>query len=161
MKIDLDKIAEKVVTELPLKTQWQINDVPLIFDFAWARNKLEPISRSFLSCKIEEAWETLYVFGDQDYAESGGAKAAITVDSKTGTIFGFDLERTNDNIIFFINSDIDKYIESFKLFDTVLRNNETSKGQLEKELQEIDPKGYQRSDWVPLAKHISDISTGA
>jgi hypothetical protein len=130
--------------------------VPLDFDFTWAQFKLDAISNSFISCKIEEDWKTLYVFGVQDYAEDGGATPAITVDSETGNIFGFDAERSKNNIIYFINTDIDKYIASFQLFDNVLRTKITSKRQLEKELKEIDPEGYEKSDWKLLAKHLHE-----
>jgi len=154
VEINLDNIRKKIVDELPSKIRWYIEGEPLDFDFSWAQFKLDPVSKSFMSCTIEEEWNNLFVIGDQDYSEGGGATPAITVNSNTGEIFGFDVERSKENIIFFINTDIDKYIESFNLFDEVLRAKNIHKSKLENKLRKIDPNGYDKSDWLLLAKHI-------
>jgi hypothetical protein len=46
----------------------------------------------------------------------------VTIEGQTGMVFGLDVERDGD-AVFFLNSSVSHFIETFRAFDEVLRES--------------------------------------
>jgi hypothetical protein len=126
----------------------------LDFDFSRAQSPLEPIRRSDLIGEIEDEWLRLYLFGQQRYAEGGGASPLLGVDSTNGEIYGLDVERETSSATFFLNSGVHEFVQMFLLFDGVLRFRRESVHSIPSVAEAIDSKGFAKSEWRDLAVHL-------
>lgn len=66
-----------------------------------------------------------------------------------GTVHGIDLERDADPVFWF-NSSLESFIETFRLLDAVLRNSEAVTPDLRAAVERLDPTVFPKSDWAGL-----------
>lgn len=150
--IDPETIRLEITKRLPIRTRWMVAGVALDFDFSFSRVPLRPITAvDEIGCEIEESWTALYLFGEQRY--DGGASPFLGVHRNTGEICGLDVEREKSQV-FLLNSDVEKFIRTFRRFDELLRGSSLAPGVLSRELRTIDPDAFQRSDWRDFADYI-------
>jgi len=136
---------------LPLKVTWQITGMSICVDFSRCRDLLKPLQKTDTNSKIEDEWKALYLFGEEDYADGGGAHPWLGVNEDTGKIYGLDIQRTEP--IYFLNTDVEKYIKTFLLFDNVVRQGQSSIEELSKSSRKLDP-AFTKSDWRLLADYL-------
>ena len=103
---------------------------------------------------VEEQWTSLRIFGEEDYAEGGGASPYLGVHSESGEIFGLDLEREMSQM-FLLNSDIDRFILTFLVLDRVLRLGGPPEAQIGARLEQIDPGVFEHSEWRLLSDYVT------
>lgn len=153
--IDSENIRAQVVTQLPAHVRWRVNETPLDFDFSRARDPLRTFGTIDTNGvgDIEKEWTLLYLFGEQHYAEGGGASSWIGVHKEKGEIFGLDLERES-SAMFFMNSNLDKFIKTFLIFDEALRYGKIPFKTLSSKAAQIDPLGFLKSEWQDLADYL-------
>lgn len=114
-----------------------------------------PLTASdIVSGPIEAAWTSLRLFGEQDYAEGGGASPFLGVDLDSGEIFGLDVEREKSQM-FLLNSDVDRFIQTFLALDGALRLGALRDAQIGQRLRQIDPGAFDRSEWQLLSDYVT------
>jgi hypothetical protein len=122
--VDVERIRRELEVRLPLKARWLLHGVPLAFDFSRARSPLRPLGPSdVVGCDLEREWRTLWVFGEQDFADGGGACPYICVHGDNGRIYGLDVERSSDHMFLF-NFNADGFVRTFTVLDGALRREE-------------------------------------
>src|SRR5215471_15351631 len=137
---DIESIRLRIVTRLPVRARWLVNGTPLDFDFSRSQTPLRTITASdVVGGPVEGEWTSLRIFGEEDYAEGGGASPYLGVHSESGEIFGLDVEREMSQM-FLLNSDIDRFIQTFLALDRVLRRGEPPDAQIGERLEQIDPR---------------------
>src|SRR5882762_6273506 len=95
------EIARMVAAELPRTRQWRIANVPLDYDFSRAQSDLEYLDQpAFEGYPIVGRWEPLYIFGEERYAEGGGAISVLCVSAVSGAVVGLDIEREGESLFF-------------------------------------------------------------
>ena len=152
---DLESIRLQITSRLPARVRWLINGTPLDFDFSRAQAPLKPVTPADLNgLGIDDSWQHLCLFGQENFAEGGGANPYLAVDRDTGQIFGLDVERDSAQL-FLLNSDIERYILTFQRFDQALRLKTLGPDRFLDELRKIDPCAFARSDWRSLSNHIT------
>jgi len=151
--VDLEHVRTQVATRVPVRVRWVLNGTPLDFDFSRARSPLQTLESADMSGDIEKEWTRLYLFAEQRFAEGGGASPWIGVHQKNGEVFGLDVERES-TAMFFMNSDVDRFIKTFLVFDEALRLGKISLKALSSAATQIDPLGYSKSDWRVLAEYV-------
>ena len=152
--IDPESARQEVARRLPAHVRWLIRGVPLDFDFSRSHAPLRPIAPTDLSgCGIEDEWTTLYLFGEEDYADGGGASPYLGVHRDTGSICGLDVEREESHV-FILNSNVDRFIRSFQKIDEMLRHTPVVSGMLSRALMEIDPDVFQHSEWRDFSSYV-------
>ena len=83
--INLDLVRRKIMHALPARARWFVDDSPLDFDFSRAQRDLRPIGESDTSgFEIPQEWLSIYLFGEEDYAQDGGAAPYLGVHADTG-----------------------------------------------------------------------------
>jgi hypothetical protein len=154
---DMESIRLQIVRRLPTRVRWLVHEDPLDFDFSRSSASLSPVTHADVNdiTTIEPEWTLLRIFGQQDYCEGGGATPYLGVHIESGAILGLDLER-QDSHIFLLNSDFDRFIRTFLVFDQVLRSGSLSPAQLARRASEIDAAAFPRSDWRLLAECVSE-----
>jgi hypothetical protein len=131
-----------------------IDGIAWDFDFTRSQRPLLPLLDSDLNGgDIDAQWTVLDLFGEEDYAEGGGASPLLGVHRETGQIFGLDVERESSQM-FLLNSDADRFIRTFLLFDDVLRAGKLPAGDVAKRAREVDPGTFQGSEWQELAEYL-------
>lgn len=145
---DLESIRLQVATRLPVRVRWLIRQNPLDFDFSPSQSPLLN-ANDFLGSPPDSQWTALHIFGEQDYAEGGGATPLLAVHAENGEILGLDLDR-DQSPIFLLNSNMDLFIKTFLELDEVLRFNRSPQLQIRECLKKIDPGAFERSDWLGL-----------
>jgi hypothetical protein len=104
-------------------------------------------------------WRELFIFGEEDFAEGGGASPFVTIQSQTGMVFGLDVERDGD-ATFLLNSSVSHFIETFRVFDEVLRTGTASPSGLLERVRAADPDAFERSEWRDAAEHVRSSVVG-
>jgi|SRR6266850_4230347 len=145
---DPESIRLQVATRLPVRVQWLIEQTPLDFDFSPSQAPLLN-ANDFLGGPPDQRWTALHIFGEQDYAEGGGATPFLGVHAESGEILGLDLDR-DESQIFLLNSNIDLFIKTFLELDEVLRLSRSPQVQIRERLKKIDPGAFERSEWLGL-----------
>src|SRR5216117_2705717 len=115
-----DYVRSQIAAHLPARVRWLVNRSPLDFDFSRSQRPLQPLLASEVNGDLEPEWSALDLFGEEDYAEGGGASPFLGVHRSSGQIFGLDVERESSQM-FLLNSDDDRFIRTFLLFDEVVR----------------------------------------
>ena len=153
--IDVEPIRLQIVTRLPVRVRWLVNGTPLDFDFSRSQAPLRPImAGDVIAGAVEEQWTSLRIFGEEDYAEGGGASPYLGVHSESGEIFGLDVEREMLQM-FLLNSDIHRFIQTFLELDRMLRLGGPPDAQIGGRLEQIDPVAFQHSDWRFLCDYVT------
>jgi SUKH-4 immunity protein len=151
VEFDQNASATAVASTLPARARWMIGGTPLDFDFSTAGHG----HRSLPDEAIEPgdaAASDLLVFGEQDFAEGGGAFTWLCVRKRDGSVVGFDPELANP--IFLLNSSIERFVATFRLLNEYLAENEPLPAECESRLQAIDPETYSTSDWRLLVESL-------
>jgi hypothetical protein len=153
---DIESIRQQIVTRLPVRVRWLVNGTRLDFDFSRSEAPLEPVMAcDFNSATvIEKEWTSLRIFGEDDYVEGGGASAYLGVHSGSGEFFGLDVERETSEM-FLLNSDVDRFIQTFLALDRVLRPDGLPDARIRERLGEIDPNAFERSEWRLLCDYVT------
>jgi hypothetical protein len=152
--IDPESVRQEVVRRLPAHVRWLVRGVPWDFDFSRSRVPLRPIAPTDLNgCNIEDEWTTLYIFGQEDYADGGGASPYLGVHLDTGEICGLDVER-DESQVFILNSNVDRFIRTFQKIDEMLRHTPVAPEVLFRALTGIDPDAFQHSEWRDASSYI-------
>lgn len=140
---------------LPERARWLIRGTPLDFDFLALRSPLRPLAE--LVDGVAARFAELCVFGEECFAQRGGASPFLAVNSASGAIVGFDIER-NLEPQFILSSNAASFVKTFVVFDRALRLGVFPVTDLAKELERIDPEGYDRSEWRDLAEAASNAA---
>jgi hypothetical protein len=144
MELDRNITEAAIVSRLPVQARWMINGTPLDFDFSVAGHGLRGLPDETIEAENNGASDLL-VFGEQDFAEGGGARPWLCVSKRDAAVFGFDPERGNP--LFLMNSSVERFITTFRLLDEYLGKNVPLPSDCESRLRTIDPDAYPRSDW--------------
>jgi hypothetical protein len=144
-QIDQESVRNRIINELPKYTRWFIGEVPLDFAFKRAQTILSPLTDDEINGTLEAEWATLYLFGDADYAEGGGAHTFIGIDVLSGLVKGLDVE--SEEPLFIINTNIDAFIKTFCLLNAAFQQSATPLEHYAKDVQQIDPKAFDNSWW--------------
>src|SRR5579883_164537 len=83
---------ETLTSGPPAQARWMIDGTPLDFQFTVGRHGLHRLPDEVLVSGDTAASELL-VFGEQDFAEGGGARPWLCVREGDGSVYGFDAER--------------------------------------------------------------------
>jgi hypothetical protein len=153
MKPDVEAIRLAIVTQLPLRARWRIYDTPLDYDFGVARRDLRELPRDAIASGDVRFFDLL-IFGDYDCAEGGGAHPWLGIRKTDGAVYGLDPER--EDPLFFLNSSIEEFIQTFALLNEYLGKGKELPFDLEDRVRNIDPEAYPESDWRLLVEHIAD-----
>lgn len=154
--IDTEAVRHQVLASLPTDARWLLNGIPLAFSFARATARLEPLDPSEVTGPLELEWRSLHLFGEQDYADGGGATPFIGVDVNSGKIIGLDLERDTAPLSLF-NSNIDAFIRTFRLLDDAFRREPVLVHVLEAQVRQIDPAAFSSSEWARLLEFLAEL----
>ena len=171
--VDVEELRARIVTHLPLRVRWHVHETPWDFDFARARCPLKALEPSDFQPDFCEEWRDLIIFGEEDYAEGGGARPFLTIHRETGEILGFDIDRhtkpaalltMHERIhvpIYTLNSSIEGFIRSFAILDEALRLGSRALEGLADALRLADPSVFDSSEWKDVAAWVEEWRTKA
>lgn len=91
---------------------------------------------------------SLALFGEQDYADGGGARPLLGIDTHTGEVVGLDPER--DSCLYLLNTNLEAFIRMFTLFDNFVRLRRGTVAELSSGARAIEPSAFDRSAWAML-----------
>lgn len=152
---DLEYIRSEITKRLPRRVRWLVHETSIDFDFSKARKPLDTVKESdFIAGGSDKKWRVLFIFGEQDVSEGGGARPFLGVHKSTGKIYGLDVER-DTSPIYLLNTDIDSFIATLRLFDAALRRHKGDVSALAAAARELDRAAYSRSDWRLLAEYLT------
>lgn len=155
----IDELRVQLAVQLPPRVRWLVDDTPWDWDFSRARNALKLISADDVSqyTALAAEWSQLHIFGEEDFA--GGAKPFLTIHAQTGAVCGLDVERDGD-APFLLNSSMSHFIETFRLFDEVLRTGTASPSGLLERVRAADPDAFQKSEWRDAVDYVQSSAVG-
>lgn len=146
--IDSEAAREKIIRLLPIKVSWDMTYDGVDFDFSRAQRFLKPLQQDEISGgELDTSWEVLLLFGAANYCDGGGGQPVLGLHKLTGEVWAIDIEMDS---MYFVSSDVDRFIESFLVLDAYFRLKILPKDQVEPMLRKIDPLVYDRSDWKSL-----------
>jgi hypothetical protein len=162
MGLDRKAIEFTLAAGLPVQSRWMIDGTPLDFEFTVGRLGLHRLPDEALRAS-DTASSDLQVFGEQNFAEGGGASLWLCVRGRDGSVYGFDPER--EEPVFLLNFSIDRFVATFRLLNDYLAKNRPLPLDCESRLRAIDPEAYPNSDWRLLVECLrragSDAAPGA
>jgi hypothetical protein len=157
--IDPEAIRQAIIARLPMRVRWSLAGVPLATDFSRCQAPLRTIEPTdIVGRDTQGSWGDLFLFGDQDYADGGGARPFLAVHRHTGEIVGFDVERESSQI-YLLNSTVDAFIQTFEQLNELFRSERAIVSRLSDVLMEIDPQAFPKSDWRELIDEIARTRT--
>jgi hypothetical protein len=153
--IDPESVRQEVMRRLPIHARLVIEGDSLDFDFSRSRAPLLTIAATDVNdfTIIEIGWSALYLFGEQDFCDGGGAHPYLGVNLDSGEICGLDIEREKSHV-FLLNTNLDRFIRTFQKIDEILRCVPVARGRLSEALTEIDPEAFQRSEWQNFSRYV-------
>jgi hypothetical protein len=152
--VDLERCRSELETQLPLRVRWLLHrGEPLAFDFSRARKPLRRLEPSDIGGDPEQDWSGLWLFGEYDYSDGGGASGYVGVHEGTGVIHGLDVERSSSPM-FFYNSDAGAFVRTFAAFNEAFRRGEVDSDSLSIRANEVDGDGFRRSEWRSLIEYL-------
>jgi len=155
---NLNQIRLELAAGLPLRTRWLIHETTLDFDFARCQNPLVSVDRLMpVGFEPDCRSASLFAFGEQDYAEGGGASPYLVIDRTSGEVLELDLETSNDPIRF-LNSSSSTFVLTFAALERAIRLRETPIADLKRQLEAIDFQGFHRSHWRLLVEEAADAN---
>lgn len=149
---DLDAARRRIASELPPRARWVIHGTPLEFDFSRCTQPLRAPSESDIQGALEPEWLSLALFGEQDYADGGGARPLLGIDTHTGEVVGLDPER--DSCLYLLNTNLEAFIRMFTLFDNFVRLGRGTVADLSSAARAIEPSSFDRSAWATLLEQL-------
>jgi hypothetical protein len=151
MEVDWKSIETVVASSLPLRARWIVNGTSLDFDFSLLGQGLRTLPDEPVAVG-DEMKSDLLIFGQQDFAEGGGARPWLCVRKRDGWVYGFDPDE--DKPLFLLNSSIERFVATFQFLNEHLRKNEPLQLDCESHLRIIDPEAYPMSEWRLLAESL-------
>jgi hypothetical protein len=101
---------------LPVHSRWTFADLTIDFRFQRSRTELRPISDAdVVGGGPKPEWTNLWVVGEFDVAEGGGAQSYIVIRPADGAVCGLDVEADPGKEIRYFNSSIDRFVRAFHL----------------------------------------------
>lgn len=152
--LELDSIQKRLRDALQQRVRWVVRDTTIDFDFSRLLEPLAPLQDFEIDGPIEPEWRSLFLFGQQDVAEGGGASPFLGIDIHTGAVHGLDLERDPD-CVFLLNSSVDAFLETFALFDDVLRQGTVPLESVDSRARTIDP-AFSTTEWSDFLDFLLD-----
>ena len=149
-EIDLEYVRAQVAAHLPHHVRWNVDETTVDYDFSRARAPLRVLTEDEILGGIDKQWQTLYLFGEEDVSEGGGSRPFLGVELNEGKVYGLDVERDRSPM-FLLNSDIDRFVKTFRLFDETIRYRTIHIPDLPSLAAAIDPDAYLASEWRLLA----------
>jgi hypothetical protein len=159
----LEELRLTVVARLPRRARWFLGETPWDWDFSRAARPLEPVPDDDAVSWMEvlpEDWRQMLIFGEEDFAEGGGASPFVSVHAQTGAVVGLDVERER-SAAFLLNSSLPAFIETFLLLDEGMRANGKVPPALRDRIRAVDPGVFERSEWRFLVDELEDRAVGA
>ena len=154
---DVEALRLTIVERLPVRSRWLLAGASLDWDFSRAAQPLQSLSDADAE-KWKEVlpsdWRELFIFGEESYAEGGGAAPLLCVHAETGEVIGLDAERESSST-YLVNSTVPAFIETFLLLDEALRPGAVVPAGLKERIYEADPSGFDGSDWRDLVDFLS------
>jgi hypothetical protein len=74
---NLEQVRLQVASQLPIRVRWLIDGTPDDYNFSRASAPLQPLQESEINGQTDNEWLSLHLFGEEDYAEGGGAQSPI------------------------------------------------------------------------------------
>lgn len=159
MAIDVDAVRSAIVDGLPARARWMLGEIPLGFDFSVGRGGPRPLSDEDVYGGLEESWADLLVFGECNYADGGGARPWLAIRRADGAVCSLDVEARDAISVY--NTSIERFIRTFALLDSSLGAGRPLPPETEDRVREIDPEGYDSSEWCGLIDHVRDCEREA
>ena len=126
---DLEQLRLKTLSRLPDQVYWRVQERRVVFDFRRAFRPLKPVSTADLFRRLEPEWAQIYVFGDRVTVNGGGSRSLLGIHQDSGAVYGLDPERKGSPL-YLLNSNAEAFIDTFLLFDRMLRSVPTSLAEL-------------------------------
>jgi hypothetical protein len=158
MGLDRMAVESTLAYGLPGQARWIIDGTPLDFEFTVGRFGLRTLPDEVLEASDTVSSELL-VFGEQDFAEGGGAHPWLCVRERDGSVYGWDPER--EDPMFLLNSSVEQFIATFRLLNDYLPKNKPLPPDSDSQLRAIDPEAYPNSDWRLLVECLRSTDPGA
>lgn len=147
MPRDLTTATSLVRERLPPSSRWPILGTQVDWSFAGTWQRIDPEVLGIDDGAVV-ALQPFLVFGE--YAYDGGASPLVGLHECDGTVHGIDVELGSDPVFWF-NSSLEAFVETFRLLDSVLRSPAASaRPGLRDEAERLDPAGFEKSDWAGL-----------
>lgn len=151
--VDLEQLRLRTLSRLPDQVYWRVHERRVVFDFRRALRPLKPVSTADLFRRLEPEWARIYVFGDRVTVNGGGSRSLLGIQQGTGGVYGLDPER-KASPLYLLNSNAEAFIDTFLLFDRMLRSVPTSLEALRAEAEHIDPTAFAEGAWRGLADRL-------
>jgi hypothetical protein len=149
-KVEIEVARAALAASLPVQARWLLGGSPLIFKFSRAHSPLGPAADELVDLpELPADPATLFIFGEQDYADGGRASPYLVIDGISGAVFALDIESA-EHPLRFINSSTDQFIRSFAVLDAELRHAGPMRNCIVEILMVIDPDGFSRSEWSAM-----------
>ena len=160
--LDLDAIQSAVVTQLPRKARWIIDETPVDYDFSVAHSGLLTPSAKHFNYDPSNEWQDLLIFGE--FAHGGGGSPYLCIRKSDSKVVELDVERMDTwgrrgEAIFLLNSSINTFIDTWLYLNSCLAGKSFDRGEslppdAEQKLLSIDPEAYSHSEWKALVDHL-------
>ena len=152
MELDRKTIETVLASGLPECARWLLDGATLDFQFTVSRLGLRRLREEERPSDDAPSNELL-VFGEQDFAEGGGAHPWLCARMPDGWICGFDPDN-DDDPVFLLNSSAERFVATFRVLNEYLASGAPLPPDCSTRLQAIDPEAYPSSDWRELAEHL-------
>jgi hypothetical protein len=149
--MDVAALQRAVVSDLPRRSRWLIDGTPMDYKFYTV-----PMSMAALSGSDDDLLKRLIAFGEYDFAEGGGARPWLVVDSVDARVFLFDDEADDDDPeLRLLNSCFDAFVRTFRLLDAYLGRGRRVSADTGALVEAWDPRAYASSEWRKLVDHLT------
>ncbi|MFZ5894869.1 MAG: hypothetical protein ACOY0T_27660 [Myxococcota bacterium] len=102
--------------------------------------------------EVPPSWTDFYPFGEEDGTQRGGSNSLLVLSSLSGNVHGLDLER--EQPIYFLNSSIDEFVDTFLAFDRYLSIGDAAKPHVQAMLLAIGANSNVPSEWLLLWDYL-------
>lgn len=155
IKVDLEALRQQLHQGLPQQVRWEVEETPWDLDFSRAATPLRTLQDGEIYGEVPAAWRNLWIFGEDDFAEGGGANCQYVIDGADGRILCLETEM--DSLVPW-NSDAGRFIKSFALVDRLMRQKDITPEAAADAVRAIDPEVYESSRWSQLLGHLADLA---
>src|SRR5262252_7044893 len=107
--IDMESARAQLASSLPVYARWSVRGDALDFDFSRSNAPLRNLTHGDLGCCPGDEMRSLYIFGEEHFADGGGATSFLAIHGTMGTVLGIDPERDTSQL-YFLNSNVHAFI---------------------------------------------------
>ncbi len=150
---DLEQLRLRTLSRLPDQVYWRVHEKRVVFDFRRAHSPLKTVSTAEIFRRLDPQWSQIYVFGERVTVNGGGSRSLLGIQQGSGTVYGLDPKRQGSPL-YLLNSHAEAFVDTFLLFDRMLRNVPTSLAALRAEAERIDPVAFSEGAWSGVADHL-------